>query len=336
MQKQGIYYLWGEERYRIDQEIHRIAAAIAAQCGEEPEVVYIDVDELSPEQLLEQMDFSPLFALQRVVVLRRPYWLGKSRRKSGKLEQLYGALTQLFQQPAAGQTVVITADEYPATHPLIKKISKMLTVIACPRMEPAALVSWVEDTTQRQHKKITKPAARMLAKSGQDMYYLEHLVEKICLQTDEPVIDEAAVGSELAAKPDLNIFKLTDAILARRAADALTIYYELLRQGGHPSLFLHMIVRQLASLGKVKDHTGQGLSNSEVAATTGMKDFAVRKLAQAARNFTWDELQNIFSECLNTDLQMKSSGQDEKILMESLIIKICSRDLLIGNPGRRA
>ena len=336
MHKPGIYYLWGEERYRIDQEIIRIAETIAAQSGEEPEVVYIDADELSPEQLLEQLDFSPLFALQRVVVLRRPYWLGKSRRKSGKLEQLYGALTQLFRQPAAGQTVIITADEYPTTHPLIKSISKMLTTVACPRMEPAELVGWLEDTAQRQHKKITKPAARMLAKSGQDMYYLEHLVEKICLQTDEPVIDEAVVGSELAAKPDLNVFKLTDAVLARRTADALTVYYELLRQGGHPSLFLHMIVRQLASLGKVKDHIGQGLTNSEVAARTGMKEFAVRKLAQGARNFTWNELQSIFSECLSMDLQMKSSGQDEKILMESLIIRICSREFQPANQGRRA
>ena len=72
MTESKLMLIYGQERYLIDKEIERVRAGLGRNCGAEPEVVFIDADELTPEQLLEQLDFSPLFALERVIEGQNP------------------------------------------------------------------------------------------------------------------------------------------------------------------------------------------------------------------------------------------------------------------------
>lgn len=315
--------IYGQERYLIDKEIKQIRAALCDSSGNDVELVFIDADESTPEQILEQLDFSPLFSLERVAVIRRPKWLEKGGRQKGKNERLINALTDFLSEPPPGQIVIFTSDQDTSSHPLFKKLGKRLRKIACVRPSIGGMEAWLKDQAARLQQSITPQAIKLLARSGQDMYYLQQLMQKLSLQCHGKTVSEEEVTGEFEQREEINIFKLTDALLNRQVENALRFYYQLLNQGGHPAFFLYMIVRQFALLGKIKDYSGQGLSRQEIANKTGAKDFAVRKMAACAGKFSWAELEYCFNLFLKTDIGLKSRSRDGEILMETLIVSVC-------------
>jgi len=320
----NLMLIFGQESYLIDKEIERVRAQISRDSGAEVELVYVDADELTPQQLLEQLDFSPLFALQRVVVIRRPYWLGKTRRKAAKVDQLVESLADFLKRGISGQTVIFTSTEDVSKHPLMKKLAGVLKIIACSRPDTKGMEAWIKDVAAGLNQPISPQAVKLLANSGQDMYYLEQLMHKLNLQNAPAAITEQDVLAELVQQPDISVFKLTDALLNRNTRDALGAYYKLLRQGGHPNLFLYMIIRQFVLLGKVKGYIQQGMSWAEIAKITGTKEFAVKKMSTLANRYSWQDLKRCFELFLEADIYLKSTSRDGKIVMETLIIAVCT------------
>jgi DNA polymerase-3 subunit delta len=320
-----LYFIWGEEAFLIDRKIKEIHSLMQQESGEETELTYLDADELSPRQLLEELEFSPLFALQRMVVIRRPSWLSKSQRKISRHDGILKVMQDYIQRDPGGQTLVITAAEHNGSNPLVKLLDKEAVVHECKPATPQYLSGWIKDEFNARGRKLDAPALSMMAKSGQDMYYLGNLIDKICLAYQNGTIGIKEIEEQLDSREEIKVFKLTDALLERNTAASFRCFYQLLEQGEHPIFMLYMTARQLLSLGKVKHLQERGADNKEIARLTGMKEFAVRKLLGQARNFTWEEIEVLFKKFLEADIKFKSSGQDEKIVMESLIMEICSK-----------
>lgn len=319
-----LYFLWGEEAFLIDRKIKEIHNLMQQENGEEVELVYLDADELTPQQLMEELEFSPLFALQRAVVIKRPYWLGKSQRKSSRHEEILRVL-QDYMQRAEGQALIITSAEHNASNPLVKMLDKQAIVHECKTPTPQYLSGWIKEEFAARGRKIDGPALSIMVKSGQDMYYLENLIEKICLGCESKTVGILEIEDQLDSRDEIKVFKLTDALLERNLAGSFRSFYQLLDQGDHPIFILYMTVRQFISLGKIKHFQESGADNKEISRLTGMKDFSVKKLLGQARNFTWSEIELLFKKFLDADIKFKSSGQDQKTIMEALIIEICTK-----------
>ncbi len=325
MAKNDVYFIWGEEPFLIDVKINEIITRLKEQSGEEPELNYLDTDESGPVELLETLEFNSLFALQRVLIIKRPSWLGKAKRKAAKSGDIEKVFRDYLQREHEGQVLIITAVEHNSSNALVKLLDKEATVVNCKAAGSQYLTNWINDEFSMRKCNIKPAAVNMLARSGQDMYYLQNLIEKLCLAGDGKVINEADVEEELNNKEEIKIFKLTDALLARNLKTSFAAYYQLLVQGEHPIFFLYMIVRQFISLGKVKYYQEKGCNKLEIAEKTSMKEFNVRKMSEYARNFSWEEIQELFGRFLQADLSFKSTGQDEKIIMETLLIEVCNR-----------
>lgn len=320
-----LYFIWGEEDFLIDQKIKEIHSLMQQESGEEVELIYLDADELNPQQLLEELEFSPLFALQRMVVIKRPFWLSKSQRKTSRNEGILKVLQDYVQRDPGGQTLVITAAEHNASNPLVKLLDKEAAVHECKTATPQYLSGWIKNEFASRGRKIDAPALSMMVKSGQDMYYLGNMIEKICLAYQGGTISVKEIEEQLDSRDEIKVFKLTDALLERNLTASFRSFYQLLEQGEHPIFMLYMTVRQFLSLGKVKHFQESGADSKEISRLTGMKDFSIKKLLGQARNFTWEEIEALFKQFLDADIKFKSSGQNEKIIMEGLIIEICTK-----------
>ena len=319
------YFIWGGESFLIDQKIKEIHALIQEESGEEVELLYLDGDELSPPRLLEELEFSPLFSLQRMVVIKRPSWLGKSGRKSSRNEEILKVLQDYLRRETPGQTLIITAAEHNSTNALVKLLDKQAAVIECKSANPQYLANWIKAEFSARGRKINSAGLSVMVKSGQDMYYLYNLIEKLCLQSESKTIGEKDIEEQLEGRDEIKVFKLTDAFLDRNLKASFQAFYQLLEQGEHPVFILFMVVRQFNLLGKVKYYQENRTDLKEISRLTGMKDFAVKKMLGQARNFTWDEIQYLFTQFLDADIRFKSTSQNDKTIMEGLIIEICSK-----------
>ncbi|MDD4550145.1 MAG: DNA polymerase III subunit delta [Syntrophomonadaceae bacterium] len=325
MNDSQIFFIWGQESFLIDREIKKIISKIKQTSGEEPEVLYLDADELSPMELMEQLEFSPLFALQRVVIINRPAWLAKSRRKSSRTEDISKILGDYIQRDNGAQVLIITADEHAANNRLVKMLDKNAQVLNIKALTGKSLKDWIKEEFASRNCTVAPEGVNLLASSGQDMHYLLNLIEKISLATRDETVDINEIETQLNSKEEIKVFKLTDGLLRRDAKISFAAFYKLLDQGDHPIFFLYMIVRQFMQLGKVKYYMEKGYHKAQIIEETGIKEFALRGVMNNARNFTWKELQRLFRLFLEADVSFKTTGQDPRMVIEMLIIEICSR-----------
>lgn len=321
MTASGVYYIWGEEEYLVEEEISRIVQQMADSAGDAPERVTVDADELDAAGLARALEFSPLFALNRVVIIRRPGWLEKSNRKSKKADDICRVLSDSLEQ-GEGQVIIITALENNASNPVVKFLTKKAHVIHCPHPDNKQLSQWISDEFKRRRRKVNPAALTLLSRSGLDMFFLQNLIEKLCLTADHD-ITEKDVQQQITVKQDINVFKLIDTLMSRDLSGAMRAYEQLLVQGEHPIYLLYMIGRQFFLLAQVKCHREQGLMLKQIADIMGQKEFTVRKMMDKCDKFTHGELKEVFALLLETDISFKTSSKNPDIIMELLLTGIC-------------
>jgi DNA polymerase-3 subunit delta len=326
MADNNAYYLWGEESYLIDREIQKIIAGVAQDNGDEPEVVLVDADEMSAMELGQTLEFSPLFALSRVVIIKKPVWLGKSSRKVRKTEESLQVLQDYFGHDNHGQVLILTSIEYNASNPVAKFLNQQVRMMNIKAPSSTELEEWCKAEFSRRNMRVVPGALKRIVNSGQDMYYLKNLIEKLSLIVKpDVVVGVNEVEEQLDSKQTIKVFKLTDALLNRNLKASLAAFYQLQEQGEHHLLILHMITRQFLSLSKVKLYQEMGYSSGKIAELTSQKDFVVKKIMEKSARFSGAEIRALFARLLETDTSFKSEAKDPRILMETLLVEICSQ-----------
>jgi DNA polymerase-3 subunit delta len=314
----NVYYIWGEEEYLIDEEIRSI---IQQFNNGEAERVPVDADELDAAGLARALEYSPLFALNRVVIIKRPGFLEKSNRKTKKNDEIRQVLADALSQ-GEGQIIIITALEHNASNPVVKWLEKTAKVINCQHPEQKQLAKWVSDQFEQRRRKINPAALALLTKSGLDMYYLQNLIDKLCLLSDHD-ITEKEVQEQFSVKQDINVFKLIDTLMNRDIKAAMRAYNQLLVQGEHQIYLLYMVVRQFALLAQVKCYTEKGFTAGQIASRTAQKDFTVRRMMDKCSKFTHEEMQRLFTLLMEADINFKTTGKKPDTVMELLLTEIC-------------
>ncbi|MDR1615514.1 MAG: DNA polymerase III subunit delta [Syntrophomonadaceae bacterium] len=319
----NFYFIYGTEEFLIDDNIRKVILALKDAANDEPEVVVNYGDELSPESLMEVLDFSPLFNLRRVLVIKRIPWLGGGKRKN-MAENYFKILENYRQSPPEGQTVILTANELPAKSNWAKFFNKKAEVIKCDPLDKEHLSAWIKNTLAERQIKINADALNMLVSSKINMYSVKNLLDKLALMNLKGKISKQDIENELPDENNVKIFRLLDALVGKNLPSALNVFQQLLQQGEPPLAFLFMIVRQFVLLGKVKAFQEAGLEYRQIVELTGQRDFVIRNLIGKSSNFSWDELAKLNRLFLQTDVSLKTTGQNPDALLENLIIEICT------------
>ncbi len=324
MVKNRVYYLWGEEAYLIDLRIKDIVSQVRDDNGDEPELVLVDGDELSSLELGETLQFSGLFALSRVVIIKNPAWMTKNTRKAKKAEEIVRVLEDYLAHDQTGQSLVICCAEHNSTNPVVKLLDKQAQVINVKPLSPKELGDWIKSEFVQRHLQIDTAAINLLVNSGQDMYYLKNLIEKVSLLKNTGTVGIKDLEEDLDSRQEVKVFKLTDALLNRNLAASLEAFYQLQEQGEPYLLMLHMISRQLLTMSKIKFYQEAGYSPAQIAGLSNQKDFVIRKMMEKSSRFSAGDVRSLFKKLLEVDLSFKSESKDPQILMETLIVDFCS------------
>lgn len=324
MEKKNVYYFWGTEAYLIDEKIKDIVALVGEENGEEPELVLVDGDDNSTLELGETLQFSSLFSLSRVVVIKNPAWLGKNNRKLKKAEEIVRLIQDYLAQNQSGQTLILCSIEYNASNPVSKVLAKQAQIIEVKPLSSKALGDWIKDAFGRRGMQVETAAINLLTNSGQDMYYLENLIEKVSLMVNTDIVRLKDLEIELDSRHEIKVFKLTDALLNRNLSASLEAFAQLQEQGQPYLLMLYMISRQLLGLSKVKFYQEAGYATSQIAELTNQKDFVVRKMMEKSSRFSSDDIRTLFEKLLDIDVSLKSESKNPRILMETLLVDFCN------------
>jgi DNA polymerase III delta subunit len=318
--KQGavdpLYLILGDD----DAEMIRLANDIAGVVEDElrafnMERIYAGEKGASAAAIVEAARQLPMMGDRRVVVVLRAERLLKPKRRSKVVEETsdeddveapsdLDALTDYVQKPGSSTTLVLVSADIDRSRKAGKAVLKHATVVECWGLKPgkdarggdlrqAARIAeqMVKKAVAEAGQLIEPPAARLVAdRAGFDIVRLRGDIERLMLYTvGKPQITMADVKEVVSAESSQDDWAVTNAIQNGNTKEALRQLALALDAGG----VSYQILGQLAWF--VRDK---------------MTD--TRRIPKAI-----DAL-------FRTDLDLKSSGGDPRVLLERLVVELCS------------
>jgi DNA polymerase-3 subunit delta len=241
----------------------------------------------------------PMMAPRRVVIVTQAEWLLVPRRESETATRALDRLETLLKQPEPHTTLVFVAGTLDRRSRMYKLLTKQATVVESGTLEDQADAErWVRTRVAAGGSEIEPAAARCLAeRAGPDVKRLRGEVERLLLyamgQARITLDDVRQVAGPAALQDD---WALTNAIEAGRCDEALRQLALVLETGAAPEKVL------------------------------GQLGWVVRTKFPA---IAADDLPGAIRSVFRTDVALKSSAGDPRILLERLVVELCRE-----RPGR--
>ena len=312
-----VYLLIGDD----DAETSRLGGEFAAVVEDElrafnTERLYAGERGVTPASIAESARMLPMMSDRRVVVVLRAERILKPKRK-GRPEEETGdagegdaavsadALEAYVKDPVPETTLVLVASDADRSRRLYKALQKHATVVECwglkggrdardvdLRQVARVAEQMVRDAAAAAGQQIEPLAARLVAeRAGTDIATLRGDVERLLLYAaGKPKITVEDAQQVVSGESTQDDWAVTKAIQRGDAAEALRQLGLAIDGGGVP----YMILGQLAWFVREK-----------------LPMIDVRRVPAAI-----DAL-------FRTDLDLKSSGGDPRVLLERLVVELC-------------
>ena len=310
-----IYLIVGDD----EAEMSRLSADVSAVVEDELrafnlERMYAGEKGVTTASIVESARTLPMMADRRVILVLRAERILKPKRRGKDEEPEDGeeplgdtdVLEAYVSRPEPLTTLVFVASDVDRSRRLYKSIQKHATIVECwglrggkdarvdlrqvARTAEALVRQAVTDAGQQ----IDPAAARLLAdRAGTDIGTLRGDLERLLLYAaGKPKIDLRDAQEVVSAETAQDDWAVTNAIQRGDAAEALRQVALALESGGVP----YMILGQLGWFVREK------LSGSDPRRVPAAIDALFR-----------------------TDLELKSSGGDPRVLLERLVVELCRR-----------
>ncbi len=191
----------------------------------------------------------------------------------------------------------------------------------------AQLLTWIRNDVKRLGGTIEPTAVTQLATNvGPDLWAMSNVVAQLVASANGSVITSAQVSQWTQAPLDDNIFHFTDALSARNARAALTLFHGQLQLGVHPLVLQTMLTRHVRSLVMVEDCLARNTSAAAVAAETDLHPFVAQKAVAAVRQFPPGMLRQLFLDLVQLDVDMKTGQVDPELALAHFIARVCTQN----------
>jgi len=315
---QPIYLIVGDD----EAEMSRLTAELSTLVEDELrafnlERIYAGEKGGSPASIVESSRTLPMMGDRRVVVVLRAERILKPKRRGKALEEDDGeeegeppsdhdVLEAYVRSPEPLTTLVLVAADLDRSRKLYKSLSKQATIVECWGLRPSrdakvdlrqvartaeALVKQIVAGAGHQ---IDPAASRLIAeRAGTDIATLRGDLDRLLLYAaGKPKIDLTDVQAVVSGETAQDDWAVTNAIQKGDTAEALRQIGLAMESGGIP-------LKILGQLGW----------------------FVRERLVDADPRRVRPAIEAVF----RTDIDLKSSGGDPRVLLERLVVDLCRR-----------
>lgn len=307
------YLLYGEEGYLIERARDEILSALLPLQFRELNFTSYDVEQAPPSEVINACNTLPCMAPRRIVLVK-----GVHRYSQNDLK----AFILYLQSPSPTTSLIFIAEGIPMG--FIKEVKDGAFHLKGPSQRETP--QWVHAITLELGKEIAPEAVEYLQEAiGGDLQGLHNELSKAALYIGDKrrieVKDVEGVVSEIRVN---TIFELTKAIGERELKRALRVFGKIWESGEHPLKILAMISRQFRHLLMTKETLTHGGGTAEVKKQLGISNpYYLKELSAQAKGFSQVALQSALINLWETDLSLKRSPLDKRLILEGLIIKLC-------------
>ena len=316
-----LYLFHGEETYLRDYYLGRLRDAVLSGGLGEFNRHDLAGKDMSPHALEEAVDCLPILT-ERTFVLVTDYDLFKAGEKDREeYLRILGNLPDYCCVVFLYDLIEYKAD---ARTKLAAAVKKYGTAVNFVRQGQRELTDWVRRHFRAQGKDIEpRLCEELIFLCGDLMQNLQQEVGKISAYAKGERITRGDI--EAVATPQLSavVFRIADAIGEKNYDKAAKVLGELYQMQKSPYEIMSALGKQLRQLYSARLALDQRRDAAWVGRLWGMK-YPMDRLMVSARRFSLPWCRRAVVRCAQTDLAMKSTGQDPKELLTTLLLELAN------------
>ena len=316
-----LYLFHGEETYLRDYYLGRLRDAVLSGGLGEFNRHDLAGKDMSPHALEEAVDCLPILT-ERTFVLVTDYDLFKAGEKDREeYLRILGNLPDYCCVVLLYDLIEYKAD---ARTKLAAAVKKYGTAVNFARQGQRELPAWVRRHFRAQGKDIEpRLCEELIFLCGDLMQNLQQEVGKISAYAKGERITRGDI--EAVATPQLSavVFRIADAIGEKNYDKAAKVLGELYQMQKSPYEIMSALGKQLRQLYSARLALDQRRDAAWVGRLWGMK-YPMDRLMVSARRFSLPWCRRAVVRCAQTDLAMKSTGQDPKELLTTLLLELAN------------
>ncbi|WP_011175650.1 DNA polymerase III subunit delta [Candidatus Protochlamydia amoebophila] len=290
-----------------------------------PNVLEESIEIIDGTQTTLDMLFSELYS-HNLFADKRLFWI----QNADKLKKnLIEALEKYFPQIPSSQYLILSAPSWNKQTSFYKAAEKEGIILELTEPKPwekeKKLIEWASKQLSAKRKIIPYQVCQLLVKqTGLDSSLLIQEIEKLlCYIGDRNEITQQDIIKICNYQPSDTIWQLGEALFKRDGLAAILIAQSLLTEGQS----LLPLLRQIRSQFQTQFHICVMLANGKAAQEIShefpyLKGNLLDRTIQQAQRYGLDSLRQGILFIDNTEMRVKNSHADEKLLMELLMIQL--------------
>ncbi|MBB4825781.1 DNA polymerase-3 subunit delta [Sporosarcina luteola] len=312
-----VYLLTGVEQHIFDSTIKRIVKAMPDI--EEASIIRYDLDETPVEIVLEEADTLPFLEDRKLIIANNASFLKASDKTKEKIVHNLDFLQSWLTNPSPTAIVVFTApyEKLDGRLRVTKTMLEKAEVIEANRLTGRDLTTWIQQEAGAHGMQITGEIAQLLVDwVGDDLLMLSNELLKIAMYTGgNGDVTEDVIEKLVPRTPEMDVFRLTDAYLAGKVKEAISIYHDLLRNGEEPIMLTSLLAGQIRLMVHVSSLQRKGYHGQQIAKTLNVHPYRVKLILENRQLPSMERLMELLAKLAEIDFRLKSSsGKRERIL----------------------
>ena len=305
-----IIFLYGPDTFRSHQKLTEIIGQYkkANQAG----LDLVWFSELDFNKLKLKIESVSMFSEKKLIILDNIFEeILLDYLKENKLQNSQEIILVFYQTDQPDKRTKLF--KFLSQKPTIAQNFELLT--------GANLDNWIKKEILNQQGQIDKSALdKLIFLAGSDLWQLKNEIDKL-LAYDKKITSQS-IDLLVKGKIEANIFDTIDALAQRDKKKALRLLHRHLNLGENQIYLFTMLIYQLRNLLKLKDLEQKGIAYYNLAKATGLHPFVIKKSFSQLRNFSLQQLKNLYHRLLDIDIAIKTGQLDQQLALDLLIAEI--------------
>lgn len=327
----NLYYFYGKDVMTIETFVKRLSEKLVSKEDRTYNFHKFNGKGLDLSELSECCDALPMFS-EKVCILLNDYnaedfSAGDNEFLLSVINNLPETTIMIFYNTAID---VCQGKKFPTSKnkKIIDAISKKGTVCEFNYKKPSELVKTITQSVEKKNLSINKKNAELLATLClSNMMMINNEIEKLSSYVQKGEISEEHINLLVPKQLDSSSFSLAKAIVNFQGKQALSLLDELFIQRSEPIAVLSAISMSFIDFYRAKSAINSGISSSQVVDDFSYKSTRKFAIDNAFRDVTRISIEHLRF-CINilaeTDLALKTTRNDGRLLIEKAIIRMIS------------
>lgn len=305
--------LHGEERFLVDEKARAILQQWTAELVSDFGLETLEGAGLSAARLQDAVLQAPFLDPYRVVFARMV--------PANRAEGMAAALAEI---PPTTRVLVTIAGRLAATNKLAKAIASAGgTVEEMAHLKGRALTDWAARRAVEKHQLTPAVAAQVVRVTPPELGVIDSELTKLAAyRASGAKLTPEVIADLLAGGREDEIFKLTDNLLPRPTAQALTIARSLTGAGMQPTSVAYRMARHIALVLEVRAKQDRGETLQRVQDEMTEHRFVVQKAYDAAQQADPDRLEAALQKIRDYEWEVKSGQIDAELGLDVLLTRL--------------